>query len=407
MRVTPVLDAAACARLGALAPAAIPGEVTRVDLPLDHADVAAAGTGLGPLASATLLVLGPGAHRASSAADGATRLVFLDASPGGAARDPATRGQVAPVLGLAVDADHHLALSPAREQVVRLELVVAVPHPDLVLLAEPQTPVQTVESLRAAAVARGLTVAVLDPTLLDPRRGPLAAGTLLYAAATSKAAYDAERQLWQPGVATFHLDARGPDVVVAVGPHTFARAGLATPRTVTLRPSARDELESFVDWVGGLPAVVKVPGGELGVGTLRVDSLPALTSLLDLLWARGEEVRLMAYVDNAVHWRVIVVEGVAITAYRNPLKPNDFRSTPSADPADYGLVPSPEAARLAIEGTRASGMAFGGADVLEHPSGQHYLLEVNSPCYFPQAETFGKADVAGAMIEALLRRAGR
>ena len=40
-------------------------------------------------------------------------------------------------------------------------------------------------------------------------------------------------------------------------------------------------------------------------------------------------------------------------------------------------------------------------DVLEHPSGRLYLLEANSPCYFPQAEEYG-ADVAGALLEYLL-----
>lgn len=31
-----------------------------------------------------------------------------------------------------------------------------------------------------------------------------------------------------------------------------------------------------------------------------------------------------------------------------------------------------------------------------------YLLEANSPCYFPQAQVYGTADVAGALLEYLL-----
>jgi glutathione synthase/RimK-type ligase-like ATP-grasp enzyme len=50
------------------------------------------------------------------------------------------------------------------------------------------------------------------------------------------------------------------------------------------------------------------------------------------------------------------------------------------------------------------GTDFAGVDVLAHPSGRFYLLEANSPCYFPQAEAFGRVDVARAMVEALLAR---
>ena len=45
--------------------------------------------------------------------------------------------------------------------------------------------------------------------------------------------------------------------------------------------------------------------------------------------------------------------------------------------------------------------------MLGHPSGRLYVLEVNMPCYFPQAQLRGGIDIAGAMIDHLQARSTR
>lgn len=59
-----------------------------------------------------------------------------------------------------------------------------------------------------------------------------------------------------------------------------------------------------------------------------------------------------------------------------------------------------------MRAAHALGYDFAGVDILLHPSGRAYLLEANFPCFFPQAERFGRADVAGLMVEHLLARRG-
>lgn len=129
--------------------------------------------------------------------------------------------------------------------------------------------------------------------------------------------------------------------------------------------------------------------------------MPALRSLVDLLRAQGTSPMLMAYVPHAMHLRLVVVGEEVVTAYRNPIREGDFRSTPSDDPGDYDIEISAEQADLAVAATHVVGYAFAGVDLLVDPDGGLWLLEANFPCYFPQAEDFG-ADVAGAMVDHLL-----
>jgi glutathione synthase/RimK-type ligase-like ATP-grasp enzyme len=111
---------------------------------------------------------------------------------------------------------------------------------------------------------------------------------------------------------------------------------------------------------------------------------------------------LVSFIPDAMHWRLVVVGDRVVTAYKNPTRPNDFRSEPSDQRADYGLTPPPEMAALAVRATAVAGTYFAGVDVLEHPSGRLYVLEANFPCYFPQAESYGAADVSGALVAFLL-----
>jgi hypothetical protein len=266
-----------------------------------------------------------------------------------------------------------------------------------------RVPDTTLDALRRGAATNGVPIRVLSAADLDPWAPPLDPGWGLYNASADEDAGEAEQQLWQPGVGSFHLD--GPYVSRPGTLRALARAGVTVPRSAPARPGDLPRLNRIIDALGGFPVVVKIGGGEGGIGTLRADSMPALRGLLDLAWSRGDLPRLLAWIPDAMHWRVIVLNGRALTAYRNPVRDEDFRSAPSGEAEDYGLEAPADVADLAVRAAEASGVAFGGADVLVHPSGRAYVLEVNFPCYFPSAESFDRADVAGPLVAALMRRA--
>lgn len=267
-------------------------------------------------------------------------------------------------------------------------------------------PPETVELVHEACEARGIAVLYVDPRAFDfgPDRR-LRDGDMLYRPAISMHSVRVEQHLWHPRVASFHLDEEGPLFSNINAMATFARAGLAVPRTYWLASADRDLMRGYVDALGGLPVVVKALGYSRGVGTIRADSLASLFSIVDYALAEGSNPLLTAYVPEAIHWRVVVVGDRAVASYRNVLDDDDFRTSGSDDLDDYHAVLPEGAAELAVRACTALRHAHGGVDILEHPSGRLYLLEANFPCYYAQAQTEAGVDVAGAMVQWLLQKA--
>jgi len=260
------------------------------------------------------------------------------------------------------------------------------------------------EQLVAAAGARGLACALIVAAIVDPLELPqLGPGDLLYRVGVSDRATVAEQLLCGPGVATFYRDALGPHRLIDTQCLFLSRHDVPVPAALYSLPRNEAELRAAVDSVGGLPVILKQPGHSLGVGVMRLDSWSALHSVVDMLRASvGDQVVLMAAIEPAVHWRIIVVAGTCAAAYRNPYRPDDFRTYVVEEP-DYFDRPAPPAAiDAALRATEALGLTCGGVDVLVHDSGSVYVLEVNFPFYFAHPMQAANIDVAAAMVDALL-----
>jgi glutathione synthase/RimK-type ligase-like ATP-grasp enzyme len=190
-------------------------------------------------------------------------------------------------------------------------------------------------------------------------------------------------------------------------PLVLQRAGVPVPRTIFCATADRAVLRGYVERLGGFPVVVKFLGRSRGIGVLRADSHAALFSLLDFALDQGASPLLCSYIAGAVHWRVVVIGGRAVAAYRNQNEEDDFRTYASDDVHDYTAQVAPRLGRIAVRATQALGLEMGGVDVLEDPAGRRYVLEVNFPCFFAQAQLVAGVDVAGMMVDYLLAKAER
>jgi len=266
-------------------------------------------------------------------------------------------------------------------------------------------PAATIALLENACGSRGVDLAVIAARSFDYTTAtPLSPGSLLFRPAVSLAAIRVEQFLFAAGVASFYADRDAVFFAPLSSPLLFERAGLPVPRTVPCASTDRALLRRFVDWLGGLPVVVKIPGGEGGVGVILVESLATLFSLVDYFIGVGRCPYLMTYVPDALHWRVLVVGDEAVAAYVNPIAPDDFRSVACADPADVTTEIDARLADTAVAAVRVLRTEFGGVDILAHQSGRLYLLESNFPCYFAHAQLLAGVDVAGRMIDHLLAK---
>jgi hypothetical protein len=269
-------------------------------------------------------------------------------------------------------------------------------------------PEATTRLLQEACGARSVSFVPVNPYGFDfrPER-QLRGGELLYRPAVSMAALRVEQFLFANGVATFHRcvedlfnDCMTPSL-------WFQREGLPIPRTIYCATTDRTLLRDFVEQLGGFPIVLKVPGFESGLGVMRVDAFPTLFSFVDFALHQGFIPMLMAYIPEAIHWRLIVLGDRVVASYQNIQEEDDFRTYAPATPEHYMKEPPPEMTRIAVQAVSCRGSEFGGVDLLQHASGRCYLLEANFPCYFPQAQEVAGVDIAGLMIDYLLAKARR
>lgn len=271
------------------------------------------------------------------------------------------------------------------------------------------TPRPVRDLLSRACAGLGVVYQEVLVRSVDPRAAALPRGSMLFNPSGTDAAARVERQLFQPGVATFHADdLLGPYQAVLDPFGAFACCGLPVPPSVRVTRGDAAELEAIVAQLGGLPVVIKVSGGENGAGVVRADTQLALRSTVQALTLTGAVPLVQAYVPGATHWRLIVVGERVVSAYRNVPRDGDFRTGPSDDPADFGLSPSPHLVDIALRATTVMGEAFAGVDLLVRDDGQAFLLEANSPCWFPAAQVFdGTPDVAAAMVGWLAEKGRR
>src|SRR5947207_1181432 len=128
-------------------------------------------------------------------------------------------------------------------------------------------PKETTDLLRTACEQRDVDYLEVGAPLFDydPLRC-LTKGDLLYRPAVSLAAQRVEQFLYAPGVATFYADRTGPCFGLLNPTLVYERAGLPIPRTLYCSTTHRATLRRFVERLGGFPVVMKMAGGERGVG---------------------------------------------------------------------------------------------------------------------------------------------
>ncbi|MFN0096414.1 MAG: RimK family alpha-L-glutamate ligase [Dehalococcoidia bacterium] len=281
-------------------------------------------------------------------------------------------------------------------------------EPRFICITDRSVPEESTRLLREACTARGIPFDEIFAYEFDfDPDYELQTGDMLYKTAVAMAAGRVEQFLVDERVATFYDSPSRVYFDCMNSSSWMDRAGVPVPRAFHCHSMDRDAIRRTVDRLGGLPIVIKTPGGEGGVGTMVADTYPVLFSLLDYILGRGTTPQLIAYVPGAMHWRVVVVGKKGVAAYPNPEREADFRSTPSGDSADYTASPDVALEATAVSAVKALGMEFGGVDVLWHPSGRMYVLEVNMPCYYPQAQLMAGIDVAGAMVGYLARKSKR
>jgi len=179
----------------------------------------------------------------------------------------------------------------------------------------------------------------------------------------------------------------------------LADAGIPSPKTVLIQ--GEEGIDDAVETLGGdFPFIVKTLQGSKGVGVIFVESMPALRSMLQLIWKVDEETEMIIqeYIPVEYDVRVHVLGDKVIAAMKRYVVKDDFRSNYSQGGKIEEYEPSDEEKEICIKASKAVGASWGGVDYLLKDD-DPLVIEVNSSPGTEGIEKATKTNIVGEVLE--------
>jgi len=274
-----------------------------------------------------------------------------------------------------------------------------------IIASEAQEHAESVQLLSAAAEERNVPLVLVHPETFDYSAVlTLEDGDMLYRARVGDQAALVERLLVHDGVATMYVDSSSVTRPLVDRPLALEKRGVPIVPTVHSVSRDRAQLDRSVEKLGGYPVIVKEIGGSHGVGVMKLDTPQSLYSVVDVLLGKGGRYIMRSYIEYKQHIRTIVLADKVIGAVEYPRVGNDFRSN-VGDTID--VIPTDineKIAAASVAAVQVYGLEFGGVDVLVDEAGSVFVAEANFPCFFPRVQLATNNDIAGAMIDHLVKK---
>ena len=177
----------------------------------------------------------------------------------------------------------------------------------------------------------------------------------------------------------------------------LTKKDIDVPKTVCARTP--DSVDLALSFVGGCPAIVKLQQGTQGIGTMIAETPQAVSSLLETLWAMGQDIILQEYIAESKgrDFRAIVVGGKVVAAMRRQAKAGEFRSNLHRGGLGVRVNMDKRYTQAAVAAAKVMGLEVAGVDMLEGKDGPK-ILEINSSPGLEGIERTSGVDVAGAII---------
>jgi ribosomal protein S6--L-glutamate ligase len=186
----------------------------------------------------------------------------------------------------------------------------------------------------------------------------------------------------------------------------LAREGVGLP--VTAFAHGPHRAEDVIKEVGGTPCVIKLLEGAQGMGVILAETAASAKSIIEAFSTANINILVQEYIKEAggTDIRVLVVDGVVVASMKRSGKIGDFRANLHRGGKAEPVAITEDERKTAIRSAEALGLNVAGVDMLRSNRGP-VVVEVNSSPGIEGMEQASGADVAGAMIAFLEKRARR
>ena len=261
-----------------------------------------------------------------------------------------------------------------------------------------------IELLDAACQQRDVEFVSLHADELDFTELPqLGAGDMLYQ--IDAGSLIAERMLITPQVATFYKDFHR-SLFQQWQLFNYFHHEVPMPKTIPYLTRDPELLKKYVDYMGGFPIIVKALGGSHGVGVIKVDSMGGLLSILDH-FPHNRRVIMREFIDQKRHARLIVIGNQVVDSIEYVAEGDEFRTNVGSEPTVQPKKFDADVEATAVKSVTTLELEFGGVDIMFDGDGNHYVLEMNFPCYYARVQDTTGNDVAGMMVDYLMEKSKR
>ena len=180
----------------------------------------------------------------------------------------------------------------------------------------------------------------------------------------------------------------------------LSRESIDFPKTFYTNMNSSLEAEEILEFVGGVPIVVKVLEGTQGVGVMLLESKMAAVSVIQAMHSLHAKIMVQEYIEEAggKDLRVFVVNNKIVGAMVREGKEGDFRSNLHRGGTATQAKLSKEEKFVALQACKAMGLSVAGVDLIRSNRGP-LILEVNSSPGLEGIEAATGVNIAEAIIK--------
>jgi len=184
----------------------------------------------------------------------------------------------------------------------------------------------------------------------------------------------------------------------------LARNEIPIPRTTYVRDIL--DIETAIDYVGGLPVVIKVTSGTQGQGVFLRHTLHEAKNLVQGLLMTGRSILIQEYISEShgKDIRALVVGDKVVASMRRKARGREFRSNYHLNGTVEKVDLPEDFEEVARRAARVLGLHIAGVDLLESDQGP-LVLEVNSSPGLEGIEKASGVNVAGEIIDFVISEA--
>lgn len=157
---------------------------------------------------------------------------------------------------------------------------------------------------------------------------------------------------------------------------------------------------------GGAPVVIKLLEGTQGRGVVLADTNKAAESVINAFKSLNANILVQEYIKEAQgkDIRCFVIDGKVVGSIQREAAVGDFRANLHLGGKASTVKITPQERKIAINAAKTMGLKVAGVDIIRSKDGPK-VLEINSSPGLEGIESITGKDVAGLMIESIIKNA--